>query len=94
MKKLNVYKVYLDDGCDTYRIIVPAESKKEAKEYVSGNGEIISVREHTEIGIGIEKLINDLTRCGWGNEEIDLIARTLQETRLDYESRKMMGKAL
>ena len=83
MKKLNVYKVYLDDGRDTYRIIVPAENKKEAIQYVSGNGEVVAVKEDKEIYINTDKLVKDLTSCGWGDDECDLIARVLSGVRLD-----------
>ncbi len=41
MKKLTVYNVYLDDGKSVFRVTVPAASKKEAADYVQGNGETI-----------------------------------------------------
>ena len=34
MKSLSVYDVYIDDGMNCLKIIVPAESETEAKEYV------------------------------------------------------------
>ena len=44
MKKLNVYSVYLDDGKDVFRVTVPAASKKDAAEYVRGNGDVVAIK--------------------------------------------------
>ena len=93
MKYLNVYNAYLDDGHDVYKIIVPAENKKDAASYVSGNGEIIAIKEDVELAIHTDQLINDLNRCGWGQAEIDLIVRTLARNGVDYTTREMLGKA-
>lgn len=45
MKKLTVYDVYLDDGYDAIKVTVPAESKKAAADYTTGNGEVVAIRE-------------------------------------------------
>ena len=39
MKKMSVFDLYMDDGEATYKVTVPAFSKKDAKAYVEGNGE-------------------------------------------------------
>ena len=43
MKKLTVYNVYLDDGKSVFRVTVPAASKKEASDYVQGNGDVVAI---------------------------------------------------
>ena len=87
MKKLNVYTVYLDDGENCFKEIVPAESKKDACEYCKGNGEIISVKNNSEIGeldtIDLGCLVFTLINNGWGQTEIDLITRTLARCGLE-----------
>ena len=77
MKKLNVYNVYLDDGGNCLRITVPAESRTAAKEYCSGNGEIIAAKLADLQDINLDSLADTLRRCAWGQMEIDVITRTL-----------------
>ena len=45
MKKMSVFDLYMDDGEATYKVTVPAFSKKDAKAYVEGNG-TCSVSHH------------------------------------------------
>lgn len=85
--RFKVFNVYLDDGKDTFKVVVPAENVKQAKQYVSGNGEIVAIREDKDIYIDINELCNDLKDAGWGRNEIDVIQRTLAMVRLD-EPRK------
>ena len=81
MKKLNVYKVYVEDREDVYKILVPATDVKDAESYVEGNGDIIKTvkadPEKDVTDICIEALANTLSRGGWGQAEIDVITRTL-----------------
>lgn len=42
MKKMNIYDLYMDDGHSTFKVTVPAFSKKDAKEYVQGNGDVVA----------------------------------------------------
>lgn len=78
MKK---YLVYLDDGMDAYRIAVPAKNEKEAKNYVSGNGEIIAVKDVTEdYPISLAYVQEALKNACFGQTEIDFIIRTLEQT--------------
>lgn len=93
MKHLNIYFAYLDDHKDTYKIVVPAENKKDAEKYVAGNGDIIAIKEDTEYSIHTDRLSEDLQRCGWGRTEIDIICRALEKVGLDYQSRLAAGKA-
>lgn len=83
MKKVSIYNVYLDDGHDTYKIVVPAETKKAAIDYVRGNGDIIAVKEDKETYINVDRLVTDLEKCGWTTTETDILQRLIAQTRLD-----------
>lgn len=93
MKPLNIYFAYLDDGKDTYKIVVPAENKKEVENYVAGNGEIIAIKEDKEYSIHTDHLADVLRKNGYGQVEIDIIIRTLTRSGVDYDYRKSIGKA-
>lgn len=81
MKKFTVYNVYLDDGDNVYKIVVPAENKKEAVQYCQyckGNGEIIAVKKNDLVqDIDTVVLADCLRRGGWGETEVNVITRTL-----------------
>mgnify|MGYP004568060295 CR=1 FL=1 len=81
MKKFTIYNVYLDSGYDdddVYKIVVPAESKEEAAKYCEGNGEIIAVKENTNVqDIDISALADCLRSNKWNKTEIDVIVRAL-----------------
>lgn len=84
MKKFTVYNVYLDDGDNVYKIVVPAESEKEAAEYCEGNGEIIAVKKNDlDYSIDTATLASYLLNGGWGKTEVDIITRTLAMCGLD-----------
>ena len=53
MKKLTVYNVYLDDGKSVFRVTVPAASKKEAADYVQGNGDVVAINPASVQGIDL-----------------------------------------
>lgn len=75
MKK---YMVYVDDGEILMKLAIPAKSAKAAKEYASGNGEIIKVSDVTEdYPIDAAKVANALKMGNFGQTEIDFIIRTL-----------------
>ena len=78
MKKLNVYSVYLDDGKDVFRVTVPAASKKDAAEYVRGNGDVVAIKPADLQGIDLDALADTLKRAQWGQMEIDIITRALE----------------
>lgn len=73
MKKLNVYSVYLDDGKDVFRVTVPAASKKDAAEYVRGNGDVVAIKPADLQDIDLDALADTLKRAQWGQMEIDII---------------------
>ena len=66
MKKLNVYSVYLDDGKDVFRVTVPAASKKDAAEYVRGNGDVVAIKPADLQDIDLDALADTLKRAQWG----------------------------
>ncbi len=48
MRKMKTFKIYLDDGKDVYKLYIPAFTRKDAEEYVSGNGDIIKIEDCTQ----------------------------------------------
>lgn len=83
MKKLTVYNVYLDDGKSVFRVTVPAASKKEAADYVQGNGDVVAIKPADLQGIDLDALADTLKRAQWGQMEIDIITRALAACGLD-----------
>lgn len=82
--KMNVYKVYLDDGEMVYRTVVPAESEEAALTYVRGNGEVIAVKEATDsYRIDAEKVAFAMEKYGFNPEEADIVFRLIYMTGLD-----------
>ena len=83
MKKMNVYDLYMDDGHNTFKVTVPAFSKKDAKEYVQGNGEVVAIKPSELQNIDLGYLADTLKRSGWGQQEIDVITRALAQIGLE-----------
>ena len=76
------YVVYMDDGQNAFKVHIPAESEKKAREYVDGNGEVIAIKkgERTrECPISLDMISNALNFAGFGRMEIDLITRALSD---------------
>lgn len=71
------FVVYVDDGNDVLKIMVPAKNAKDAEKYVEGNGEIIKVKEVEDFYIDEYKVRAALNEYGFGKPEQDLICRTL-----------------
>lgn len=84
MTELKKYFVYLDDGTeDVMKLAIPAKSEKDARDYVSGNGEVIAVRDVTDrYPINADLVAKALENAGFGWTEIDLVTRTLQSTNI------------
>lgn len=75
------YVVYMDDG-HAFKLDIPARTEKEAREFVSGNGEIIAVRQGIRTAsdpISIDCIVNALQKAFFGQMEIDLITRALRD---------------
>lgn len=83
MKKLTVYNVYLDDGKSVFRVTVPAASKKEAADYVQGNGDVVAIKPADLQDIDLDQLADTLKRAQWGQMEIDIITRALAACGLE-----------
>lgn len=83
MKKLKVYDVYMEDTTNVYKITVPAENKKDAVNFVEGNGDVVTVKESSLQDIDLGFLSFTLRNGGWGQAEIDVITRTLARCGLD-----------
>ncbi len=80
MKK---YMIYLDDGKDVYKLAIPATNEKKAREYVRGNGEVIAIKDITsDCPISVDKVTQALLKSNFGQIEIDLITRALQEINI------------
>ena len=83
MKNMNDYDLYMDDGHNTFKVTVPAFSKKDAKEYVQGNGEVVAIKPSELQDIDLNCLADTLKRSGWGQQEIDIITRALAQIGLE-----------
>ena len=83
MKKMNIYDMYMDDGHNTFKVTVPAFSKRDAKEYVQGNGEVVAIKPSELQDIDLNCLADTLKRSGWGQQEIDVITRALAQIGLE-----------
>lgn len=82
--KMTVYTVYMDDGMDCFKVTVPAFSKEDAIKYVSGNGEVIAIRENDLVqDIDLSRLSDTLANNGWELTEINVITRALRTVGLD-----------
>ena len=85
MKQMKVYTVYVDDGANAYRLMIPAQNEKEAKTQAAGSGEIVAVKQNDGFKISCDKLARDLARSGWGQDEIDVISRLILFQGLSLE---------
>lgn len=84
MKTFKVYDVYMDDGRDVFKVVIPAESKQAATKAVSGNGEVVKIRENATVqNIDCNVLADTLRKDGWGDAEIQVITRTLAAVGLE-----------
>ena len=83
MRRINVYDLYMDDGHSTFKVTVPAFSKKDAKEYVQGNGDVVAVKPSELQDIDLNCLADTLKRSGWGQKEVDIITRALAQIGLE-----------
>ena len=84
MKKNNmtVYTVYLDDGRKCHKITVPAFTKADAIKYAEGNGEVIAIKESELQDINLDYLADTLANNAWGQMEIEVITRVLEQVGL------------
>lgn len=84
--KLRKYFVYVDDGAITMKIAVPAQNEKEARDFVTGNGEIIAVKDVTEsFEISSTKVWEALNSADFTDQQRDFLYRTLYRTGIIEE---------
>ena len=83
------FMVYLDGGTDhdgndiLMKIAVPAKDERDARDYVFGNGEIVSVQDVSdEYPIKASRIYDALETAGFNRHEIDFIVRTLTRTEI------------
>ena len=74
--RVNAYAVYMDDGRDAFKVIVPATTEKEARNYVDGNGEVIAVKE-VDIPLHVGKIADALLAAHFGRQEVDVVTRII-----------------
>lgn len=79
--KMKAFFVYIEDGHDVFKVIVPAIDEEDARNYVSGNGEVILVKE-AHVQIDQYKLGEVLHNGGFSALEADLISRVLMRVGL------------
>jgi hypothetical protein len=77
---MKVYEIILEDGNNVYKVFIPAESEKKAREYVQGNGEIVRCKlsdDYNTNKISCDKVASALLLSNFGQPEIDIITRAL-----------------
>lgn len=77
---IKTYRIILDNDMKAITAFIPATSEKEAREWISGNGEIIQCKEY-ELPIDTDYLWNVLrgnTVGHFGEAEADVICRILR----------------
>ena len=79
---MKLFKVYVDDGQNTFRAYTAARSKKAMLERDCGNGEFIKIEDVTKEHLcegSAERAYDDLRRTGWGEAEATLIAELIRD---------------
>lgn len=82
---IKCYRVILDSDTKAITDFVPATSEADAREWISGNGEIIQCKEY-ELPIDTDYLWNVLTgkkQGHFGEAEADVIVRMLRRFYLN-----------
>mgnify|MGYP004549276721 CR=1 FL=1 len=84
MKTLRKFVAYLEDNYNHVdKIALTANSITEAKKYLHGNGEIIKIKDISdEYPISLSQVKKALLDANFGDVEISLILRTLQNTNV------------
>lgn len=81
--KLNKYFVYVDDEHEVYKLCVPAESEKVAREWCNGSGEVVAIKDVTEeYPIDAGKVRRALSDAGFIDHEVDWMVRALQDFQM------------
>ncbi len=78
MKNWKVFKVYGEDSCDVYRMIVPSPTKKEAENFVRSCGlEVVKTTELEDFCLNTNMIVSVLEREGFGKDECDVVMRLI-----------------
>ena len=78
MKNWKVFKVYGEDSCDVYRMIVPSPTKKEAENFVrSCELEVVKTTELKDFWLNTNMIVSVLEREGFGKDECDVVMRLI-----------------
>ena len=78
MKNWKVFKVYGEDSCDVYRMIVPSPTKKEAENFVRNCGlEVVKTTELEDFWLNTNMIVSVLEREGFGKDECDVVMRLI-----------------
>lgn len=77
-KKMRKYMVYIDDKDYVFKTAIPAYSEQDARNYASGNGEIIMVKDVTDEYPMLSLDISVFTSQGYSEHEADFFVRALR----------------
>ena len=85
MKKMKIFKVYVDDGQSVFIVRVPAFEEKQVIGHCNGCGEVVAIKEEVDFpGISHDWLINKLEQTDMTVEERLLIARIVINSGLGF----------
>lgn len=85
MKQMHIFYAYIDDGECTFKVPVPAYTAKEAREYASGNGEIVAIKEDKKTIIDGGAVYSAMTGAGYDRYTAEIVMRLVQMAGLDWE---------
>lgn len=85
MKQMHIFYAYIDDGECTFKVPVPAYTAKEAREYASGNGEIVAIKEDKKTIIDGGAVYSALKNAGFDRYTAEIVMRLVSLCGLEYE---------
>lgn len=85
--QMRKYVVYMDDGRNVFKVSVPAISEEDAIDFVSGNGEVVAVKDVTsDYTISTCDVHQALENAGFPEDKCDWICRALSRIDMTGES--------
>lgn len=79
---MKLFNCIVDDGRNVFWTLTAVKNKKELLSVCGGNGTFVKIEDVTKEYFTDEspdKLADDLSRCGWGKGEVELIRALLEE---------------
>lgn len=79
---MKLFECIIDDGNNVFKSKVAARNKKELLSVYGGNGDFVKIKDITNEYFthqSVDILVEDLHRCGWGNEECIILKALLQQ---------------